>query len=264
MELIDTHTHLYLKEFDSDRHEVIENAMKVGVRQFYLPSLDSKTLSLILELERLYPGICFPMVGLHPCHVHPDILETELAFIKTSLSKHSFSAIGEIGVDLYWEKSFLKEQQIAFSKQIHLAKQYDLPIVIHCRSAFNEVFEVLEQEKHPRLRGIFHCFTGTFEQAEQAIQYGMKLGIGGIITFKNSNIHRFIHRIALEHIVLETDAPYLAPAPHRGKRNEPLFLLRTLTKLAEVYGVEEKELAHITSANAREVFGNASSGLFSK
>ncbi|WP_103327970.1 TatD family hydrolase [Bacteroidetes bacterium endosymbiont of Geopemphigus sp.] len=255
MELIDTHTHLYLKEFDSDRYKVIENALKAGVQQFYLPSLDSKTFSLILDLERLYPGICFPMIGLHPCHVHPDILEIELAFIKTFLSERSFSAIGEIGIDLYWEKSFLKEQQKAFSHQIHLAKQSDLPIVIHCRAAFKEVFEILEQEKHPRLRGVFHCFTGTLEQAEQAIHYGMKLGIGGIVTFKSNSTDRFLHRIALEHIVLETDAPYLAPVPYRGKRNEPLFLLRTLSKLAEVYGIEEKELAHITSANARKVFG---------
>ena len=164
MELIDTHTHLYLKDFDFDRYRVIENAIKVGINKFYLPSLDSKTFSLILELERLYPGVCYPMIGLHPCHIYPDILETELEFIKTSLSNR---------IDLYWKKGYLKEQQQAFSRQIYLAKQYDLPVVIHCRSAFEEVFEILEQEKHSKLRGIFHCFTGTFEQAKKIIYFEM-------------------------------------------------------------------------------------------
>lgn len=256
MELIDTHTHLYLKEFDHDRDEVIQNALKAGVKQFYLPCINSETFSSMLELERLYPAICFPMIGLHPCYVHPDTLETELAFIERSLSKRKLCAIGEVGLDLYRQKSFLKEQQKAFRWQLSLAREYDVPIVIHSREAFKYVFEILEQEKNARLRGIFHCFTGTLDQAIQAIDYGMKLGIGGVVTFKNNDIKSFLNRIALEHIVLETDAPYLAPVPYRGKRNEPLFLLNTLSKLAEIYGMKEKELARITSANARGVFQN--------
>jgi TatD DNase family protein len=206
------------------------------------------------SLKEQYPELIFLMAGLHPTHVGPDF-ETELAKVEAELQAGGCAAVGETGIDLYWDQSFLEEQTQAFRHQIGLARKFGLPVVIHCRDAFDEIFEVLEGEQDDRLFGIFHCFTGTEEQARRAIALKMKLGIGGVVTFKNGKIDQFLQRIPLEHIVLETDSPYLAPAPHRGKRNESAYLRYVSRRLAEVYKTSEEEVAAITSENAKSVFG---------
>ncbi len=254
MLITDTHTHLYSEAFDEDRKEVIQKGIDNGIERFFIPAIDSGYTKAMLDLEKAFPKNVYLMMGLHPTHVKENYLE-ELAHVETMLQQRSFCAIGEIGIDLYWEKTFLKEQQEAFKKQISLAKKYKLPIVIHCRDSFDEIFEVLEDAKGDDLYGIFHCFTGNFEQAQRAIDFNMKLGIGGVVTFKNGKIDRFINKIALEHIVLETDAPYLSPAPYRGKRNEPVYLLEVLNKLSDIYQLPVAEIANITTENSRDVFG---------
>lgn len=254
MILTDTHTHLYSEAFDEDRNKVIESAIENGVKRFFIPAIDSTYTDSMLELEKLYPENMFLMSGLHPTHVKENYKE-ELAHIQEMLGKHKFYAIGEIGIDLYWDKTFLKEQQDAFRSQIRIAKSNKLPIVIHCRDAFNEVFEVLESEKGSDLYGIFHCFTGTLEQANKAISYNMKLGIGGVVTFKNGKIDTFLNEIDLKNIVLETDAPYLAPVPYRGKRNESLYLIKVLEKLEIIYGFSKDKIAEITTQNSKYIFG---------
>ncbi|MBB69046.1 MAG: hydrolase TatD [Flavobacteriaceae bacterium] len=253
MILTDTHTHLYSEAFDIDRDQMIERALKAGISRFYLPAIDSSYTQSMYALERKYPENIFLMTGLHPTHVKQDP-KTELAHIKENLEYRKFVAIGEIGIDLYWDKTNLKQQQTAFRFQIQLAKQYKLPIVIHCRDAFDEVFEILEAEKSDDLFGIFHCFTGTLAQAHRAISYNMKLGIGGVVTFKNGKIDKFLSEIDLSHIVLETDAPYLSPEPFRGKRNESAYLLNVLDKVAVVYGMDKQDIAEITTNNALDIF----------
>ena len=253
--LIDTHTHLYSEQFENDIDEVISRAKQNGVERFYLPAIDKSYTEKMLDLEANYPNEMFAMMGLHPCSVHPDTIEEELAHVREWIDKRPFKAIGEIGIDLYWEKEFLKTQQDAFKTQIEWAKEKNLPIVIHCRDAFNEVFEVLEEVKDEKLFGIFHCFTGNFEQAQQAISLGMRLGIGGVSTFKNGKIDQFLNQIDLKHIVLETDSPYLAPVPFRGKRNESSYTLLVAQKLAEIYKVSVEEIAKITTKNSKDVFG---------
>lgn len=250
----DTHTHLYSEEFDSDRAEMMQNALSNGVTRFFVPAIDSTCTQLMYELEANYPENVFLMMGLHPCYVKENY-EEELKHIETELAKRKFVAIGEIGIDLYWDKSTLDIQKIAFKHQIQLAKKYKLPIVIHCRESFDEIFEVLESERSDDLFGIFHCFTGTIEQAHQAISLNMKLGIGGVITFKNGKIDQFIHQIDLKHIVLETDSPYLAPVPFRGKRNESSHVTLVAEKLANLYGISVEEVAKITTENSKAVFG---------
>ena len=254
MILTDTHTHLYSDEFDLDREEMIRRAIDAGVSRFFIPAIDSTCTASMYDLEKKYPSTVFLMMGLHPTYVKENYLE-ELKHVEEELSKRQFYAIGEIGIDLYWDKTHLKEQQEAFRKQIQLAKKYKLPIVIHCRDAFDEVFEVLEQEKSDDLFGIFHCFTGTHQQALQAISFNMKLGIGGVVTFKNGKIDQFLKEINLKHIVLETDSPYLAPIPYRGKRNESSYLVNVADKLAQLYGCSITEIAEITTANSKAVFG---------
>lgn len=254
MIITDTHTHLYSEEFDSDRKEMIQRAIDCGVTRFFVPAIDSSCTAAMYDLENAYPGQIFLMMGLHPTYVKDNYRE-ELQHVTQELSKRKFYAIGEIGIDLYWDKTHLKEQQIAFREQIRLAKQYRLPIVIHCRDAFDEIFEVLETEKSQDLFGIFHCFTGTYEQALRAISFNMKLGIGGVVTFKNGKIDQFLQQIDLKHIVLETDAPYLSPNPYRGKRNESGYIVQVVEKLAEIYSLPAAEIAKITTQNATEVFG---------
>ncbi len=252
--ITDTHTHLYSEEFDQDRDEMIQRAIDAGVTRFFIPAIDAAATQSMYDLEKNYPDNVFLMMGLHPTYVK-DNYEDELKHVETELSKRKFYAVGEIGIDLYWDKTHLKEQQIAFKRQIQLAKQYKLPIVIHCREAFDEIFEVLEEEKSEDLFGIFHCFSGTLEQALQAISYNMKLGIGGVVTFKNGKIDQFLNQIDLKHIVLETDSPYLAPIPYRGKRNESSYLINVIAKLSDVYGVSAEEIAAITTQNSKDVFG---------
>ena len=254
MILTDTHTHLYSEVFDDDRAEMMQRAFDNNVQRMFVPAIDSTYTESMLALEKGYPENVFLMMGLHPTYVKENYLD-ELSHVKEMLASRKFIAIGEIGIDLYWDKTLLKEQQDAFSTQIQLAKQYQLPIVIHCRDAFDEVFEVLESEKSDDLFGIFHCFTGTFEQAQKALYYNMKLGIGGVVTFKNGKIDTFLDKIDIKHIVLETDAPYLSPVPYRGKRNESSYLINVAEKLATIYNKELKEIAEITTQNSKDVFG---------
>lgn len=254
MIITDTHTHLYSEAFDEDRDQMMQRALDAGVTRFFVPAIDSTYTEGMLALEKDYPNNVFLMTGLHPTHVKDNYNE-ELEHVVDMLNKHKFYAVGEIGIDLYWDKSTLSIQQDAFRQQIQLAKQHELPIVIHCRDAFDEVFEILEEEKGDNLYGIFHCFTGSLEQAKQAISYNMKLGIGGVATFKNGKIDQFLNQIDLKHIVLETDAPYLAPTPYRGKRNESSYITKVLEKLSDIYQVSEEKIAEITTENSKDVFG---------
>ncbi|MEO9513071.1 MAG: TatD family hydrolase [Flavobacteriaceae bacterium] len=254
MIITDTHTHLYSEAFDEDQDEVIKNAMELGVERFFIPAIDSTYTQSMLDLEAKYPNNVFLMMGLHPTHVKENYKE-ELLHVEKMFSERKFCAVGEIGIDLYWDKTFLKQQQDALVYQIRLAKKYKLPIVIHCRESFDEIFEILEQEKGEELYGIFHCFTGTLEQAHQAISYNMKLGIGGVTTFKNGKIDQFLNQIDLKHIVLETDSPYLAPVPYRGKRNESAYIIKVLEKLALIYDRSSEDIASITTDNSKMVFG---------
>ncbi|MCP9198770.1 TatD family hydrolase [Gramella sp. GC03-9] len=254
MIITDTHTHLYSESFDEDRDEVIREALDENIKRFFIPAIDSEYTQRMYDLERKYPENVFLMMGLHPTHVKENF-EKELEHVEKEFEKRDFYAVGEIGIDLYWDKSTLDIQKEAFRRQIQLAKRKELPIVIHCRDAFDEIFEVLESEKDEKLFGIFHCFTGDLEQAKRALSYNMKLGIGGVVTFKNGGLDKFISQIPLEHIVLETDAPYLAPKPYRGKRNNPVYLLKVAEKLAELYEISVEEVARITTKNSEEVFG---------
>ena len=254
MIITDTHTHLYSEAFDADRSEMIKRAIDADVKRFFIPAIDSTYTDAMFQLEKDFPEHVFLMMGLHPTHVKENF-RTELRHVEEQLAKRQFYAVGEIGIDLYWDKSTLDIQIEAFRYQINLAKQYQLPIVIHCREAFDEIFKVLEDEKADDLYGIFHCFTGNLEQAKQAISYNMKLGIGGVVTFKNGKIDQFINQIDLKHIVLETDAPYLAPKPYRGKRNESLYINKVLEKLAQLYGMSEETIAKMTTENSKDIFG---------
>jgi TatD DNase family protein len=254
MAFTDTHTHLYSEEFQDDQAEMMQRALAAGVSRFFVPAIDSTSTDAMYALEENYPNEVFLMTGLHPTYVK-DNYQDELAHVEKQLAARKFYAIGEIGIDLYWDKTHLEEQKIAFTTQIQWAKKYKLPIVIHCRDAFDEIFDVLESQKGPNLFGIFHCFTGTKEQALQAISYNMKLGIGGVVTFKNGKIDQFLHDIPLEYLVLETDAPYLSPVPHRGKRNESAYIPLVAHKLAEIYGLTIDEIAQITTQNSKAVFG---------
>jgi TatD DNase family protein len=254
MIITDTHTHLYSEQFNEDRNEMMQRALDKGVSRFFIPAIDSNYLEAMLDLEKAFPKNVFLMMGLHPTHVNENVKE-ELAFVKKWLDKRTFYAVGEIGIDLYWDKTFLKQQQQAFKTQIQWAKEKNLPIVIHCRDAFDEIFEILETEKDDKLYGIFHCFSGNLEQAKKAISYNMKLGIGGVVTFKNGKIDQFLAEIPIEHLVLETDAPYLAPTPYRGKRNESSYITKVLDKLADIYKLTPQEIAAITTQNSKDVFG---------
>lgn len=253
MIITDTHTHLYSEAFEEDRTEMIQRAIKEGITRFFIPAIDSQYTNSMLQLEQDFPENIFLMTGLHPTSVKENY-QSELAHVEDMLAKRSFYGIGEIGIDLYWDKSTLELQKKAFKYQIQLAKKYKLPIIIHCREAFEEIFEVLEEEKSKNLFGIFHCFTGTKEDAQRAIDYNMKLGIGGVVTFKNGKIDQFINQIDLKHIVLETDSPYLAPKPYRGKRNESAYIIKVLEKLSELYGLSKEKIAEITTQNSKDIF----------
>lgn len=252
--LTDTHTHLYSGAFKEDSAIMMQRTFDAGIKRLFIPAIDSETTEEMYQLEKEYPENIFLMMGLHPTSVK-DNYEEELEHVKNQFSKRSFFAVGEIGIDLYWDKSTLDIQKKAFKSQIQLAKKHQLPIVIHCRDAFDEVFEVLETEKGEDLKGIFHCFTGTEEQAQKAISYNMKLGIGGVVTFKNGKIDTFLNKFDLKHVVLETDSPYLSPVPFRGKRNESSYLTLICEKVAEIYNITEGEVAKITTQNSIDVFG---------
>jgi TatD DNase family protein len=254
MTLTDTHAHLYSEQFNTDRDAMMQRALSAGVSRFFVPAIDSTYAESMFRLEQAYPENVFLMMGLHPTHVKENYLE-ELDFVRDWIDKKTFYGIGEIGIDLYWDKTYLKQQQIAFRTQLDWAKEKNLPVVIHSRDSFDEIFAVLEDIKDEKLFGIFHCFTGNLDQAWQAITMGMKLGIGGVITFKNGKIDQFLHEIPLKHLVLETDSPYLAPVPYRGKRNESSYLLNVLQKLSAIYDMPESVIAAITTQNSKDVFG---------
>lgn len=251
--LIDTHTHIYVDAFDNDRDAAIKRAMAAGVSQLILPAIDSKTTAIMHEVKRNYSGYVHLMMGLHPTHVGLNADE-ELTHVKEQLDSHSFVAVGEIGMDLYWDKTYQSQQQEAFYRQINWALAADLPIVIHCRDAFAPVFEVLEGFKDSRLRGVFHCFTGTKADAQRALELNFYLGIGGVITFKNGKIDQFLSDFPIEKMLLETDSPYLAPTPYRGKRNESAYLPIVADKMAKLFEISVADIARITSKNAKQLF----------
>ena len=253
MNIIDTHTHLYLNQFKEDIDDVIAKAKENGIKKFIFPAIDSSHFDSMHSLKKKYLDDIFLMSGLHPTDVK-DNYKDELDFVVNSLKSHNYVAIGEIGIDLYWDKTYLKEQQDAFRFQIRLAVKNDLPIVIHCRESFDEIFKILEEEKCDNLRGVFHCFTGNIDQAKKAIGLGFLLGIGGVVTFKNGGIDKFINQIDLKHIVLETDSPYLAPVPFRGKRNESSYIIYVIEKLSELYQLPQEEIASITTNIAEKMF----------
>ena len=253
MIISDTHTHLYLKEFDLDRDKVITNAIRANVTRLFLPAIDSSHTESMLAIKKIFPKNIFLMAGLHPCYIEDNYSE-ELKHVEKNILEHQCVAVGEIGIDLHWKTDNLSIQKEVFIKQIRLAKKYNLPIVIHSRNSYDEIFEVLESEETDDLSGIFHCFTGTLEQANKVISMGMKLGIGGVVTFKNGMIDKFLNKINLRNIVLETDSPYLAPTPNRGKRNESKYIIHVVKKLAEIYHVNIDEIIKITTNNSAEVF----------
>jgi len=254
MILTDTHSHLYDNKFAEDQKEVIERAFEEDVQRIFLPNVDQHTVKGMMDIVKQYPDKCFAMMGLHPCHVKADYKE-ELAVLKAHLDTDKFCAVGEIGMDLYWDKTFLEEQKDAFRTQIHWAKEKGLAIAIHCRDAFDEIFEILESERDEKLRGIFHCFTGSLEQAHQAINLNFYLGVGGVVTFKKAGLDKVIEQIDLKHLVLETDSPYLAPSPNRGKRNESSYLVHIAQKIADLHQVSIHAVAEITTENSKKIFG---------
>ncbi len=252
MTLVDTHTHIYLEHFEKDRDLVIKNALNKGVKYMVLPNVDLETILPMNKIVKQYPDILFPAMGLHPTSVKENF-QTVLDKIESELNKGDYYAIGEIGIDLFWDKTFLKQQQLAFEKQIEWSIKRDLPIIIHARDSFDEIFEVLDSFKSSSLRGVFHCFTGNKQQAQKAIDIGLFLGIGGVLTFKNSGLDKVIQDFTLDHLVLETDAPYLAPVPFRGKRNEPSYVRLIARKMADIFGVEVEKVAKITTNNAQNL-----------
>lgn len=254
MTFIDTHTHLYSDAFENDRSEIIKTAISMGVTKFLLPNIDESSIDGMFSLQNEFPNHCYPMLGLHPCSVTKNF-EKSLQKIEALIPKNNIIAIGEIGIDLYWDKSLLNEQIEAFKTQIDWAKALKLPIVIHVREAFDEVFSILDELNDSSLTGVFHCFTGNKTQAEKVLSYGgFKLGIGGVVTFKNAGLDKVLSEINLDHLILETDSPYLAPTPHRGKRNESTYIPIIAEKLAQIYQKDILEIGQITTANAESLF----------
>ena len=255
MNFIDTHTHLFASEFDNDIDIVIKNALDNGISKMLLPNIDSTTTTKMLQLCDRHPNNCYPMIGLHPCSVKKDNLEKEISHVEQMLSQNKFIAVGEIGLDLYWDKSTLDLQKIAFESQIELAKKYQLPIVIHVRDSFDKAIEIVERLNDYNLSGVFHCFTGNLEEAQRIINLkNFYLGIGGVVTFKNGGINKIINQVSLDRIILETDSPYLSPTPFRGTRNESKYLLNIAHKMAELYNVDLKDIAEKTTKNAIDLF----------
>jgi TatD DNase family protein len=255
MIVTDTHTHLYSKEFDADRDQLIQKAIDAGISRFFMPNVDSESIAGMFQVEKKFPGNCFAMMGLHPCSVNSRY-QQELQVVEYWLAKRKFTAVGEIGIDLYWDKTYFVQQQDAFRRQIGLAKKYEIPYVIHSRNSFEEVMEIVTEFKGENIKAVFHCFSGNVQQAEQVIALGnFKLGIGGVVTFKNSGLDKVVEAVDLQHLVLETDAPYLAPVPHRGKRNEPDYILQVAKKIAEIKNISVEEVAAVTTKNSMEVFG---------
>jgi TatD DNase family protein len=251
--LIDTHSHIYSEDFLHDRDEALQRAYSSGVKKIIMPNIDSGSIKRMLDLSDAYPHLCYPLMGLHPTSVDEDYKE-ELQAIEYWLEKRKFYGIGEIGIDLYWDKKFIEEQKDAFRHQIRLAKENQLPVVIHVRDSFEETFEIVKEEQDGSLRGVFHCFSGGEVEAQNIVDLGFLLGIGGVVTFKNSSLDKVIKSVDLNKLVLETDSPYLTPVPKRGKRNESAYLVYVAQKIAEIYNVPLANVAEITTTNARELF----------
>ncbi len=251
--LIDTHAHIFSDHFENDLDEVIARSKEAGIKKLFMPNIDSESVESMIALEERFPGYCYSMIGLHPCSVkgnHHD----ELKVVEKWLERRKFSAIGEMGTDLYWDKTYIKEQKNAFNYQVDLALEHDLPIVIHCRESIDLTIDLVKNKQNGSLSGIFHCFTGDIEQARKIIDLGFYLGIGGVLTFKNSGLDKVIKDIDLQYLVLETDSPYLAPTPKRGKRNEPSYLKFILRRLADLYEVSEDSVEKITGENALNLY----------
>ncbi|MET0242048.1 MAG: TatD family hydrolase [Flavitalea sp.] len=252
--LIDTHSHLYSEEFAADRAEMIQRAVSEGVTKIYLPAIDSNSAASMLDLEKNYPETCISMMGLHPCYVKENF-EEELQFVRDWLEKRRFAAVGEIGLDYYWDRNFDEQQKIAFSTQMDWAIEFDVPIVIHSRESMDDSIALVRSKKADKLRGIFHCFSGTYEQALEIIDLGFLLGIGGVLTYKKSGLAEIVEKLPMDKLVLETDAPYLSPVPFRGKRNESSYLKYVVSRMAEIKRLPEQEIARITTENANRIFG---------
>lgn len=253
MKFIDSHCHLDAEEFDQDRAEVIQNAKDAGVEYIIIPNVDISTIDKVLKVSEDYKGFCLPMIGIHPTSVRSDY-ENEIRIFEKHLGKHNFIGIGEIGIDLYWDKTFYKEQEKVFIYQLNIAAETELPVVIHSRSSLEELIGILKKLKLPNLTGVFHCFPGAAEQAERVIDMGFYLGIGGVVTYKNSGMGKLFETIDISKIIIETDAPYLTPVPHRGKRNESAYLVNIAQKISELANIPVEEVAEITSRNSRELF----------
>ncbi len=252
--MIDTHSHIYLEEFDKDRAEVIANAQSLGLKKVLLPNVDASTIDRMHETEKAYPDLCLSMMGVHPTSIKENYQE-ELVVARQYLDKRKYIAVGEIGIDLYWDKTFRHEQMLAFEEQIIWAKELDIPVVIHCRDAFPEVFEVVEKQLDSQLRGVFHSFTGEEKEAQRILEYeSFMMGINGVVTFKNTHLRETLLKVPVEKIVLETDAPYLAPVPHRGKRNEPSYVKKVAETLVQVYKTDLDHIIAHTSDNAARLF----------
>lgn len=253
MMLIDTHTHLYLNAFNDDREQMVERAIATGIKYMFLPNIDSSSVKDMHALCDRFPENCFPMMGLHPGSVKENYKQ-ELDKVIKLLEENTYYGIGETGIDLYWDKTYYREQLASFNLQIDLAIEYNLPLVIHARESFTEIFRLLENRDITGLQGVFHCFTGSREEAERAIKLGFLLGIGGILTYKRSGLDQVVEQIGIEHLILETDAPFLPPVPHRGKRNESAYLIHVADKLAEVLKIPLEEVSRITTINAGKLF----------
>lgn len=252
--LIDTHSHIYSEDFHDDIDEVLQNAYNNDVKKIILPNIDSGSIKRLIDLSNAYPHVCYPLMGLHPTSVSEDYKE-ELSVVEYWLDKHKFYGIGEIGIDLYWDRTWFDQQKEAFIYQIKLAKARKLPIVIHVRESFKEVYEIVKAEQDGSLKGIFHCFSGNEAEAQKITDLGFLLGIGGVVTYKNSNLKQVLKKVNINNLVIESDAPYLSPEPKRGRRNESSFLVYTAQKISEIYELPIKEIAEITTSNARTLFG---------
>jgi TatD DNase family protein len=250
----DTHTHLFSDELKPELDQLLGVAIDAGIERYFMPNIDSSSIAALFDVENKYPGKCFPMMGLHPCSVKENWRD-ELNIVEQWLAKRKFAAVGEMGVDLYWDKTFIEEQKIVFRRQVEMSNEYNLPIVIHTRDSFEVVYELLQETPKLGPCGIFHCFTGNVDQAKRVIDMGFYLGIGGVVTFKNGGIDKVLPDISMESIVLETDSPYLAPVPYRGKRNDPVYLIKVAEKIAAIKEISVLEVARITTDNSKKVFG---------
>jgi TatD DNase family protein len=255
---IDTHAHIYAEEFEKDTTEVLEKARTSGLKKLFMPNVDSQSIDRMLEMEHKYPDLCVPMMGLHPCYVKKDF-EKDLYEVEAWLNRRKFAAVGEIGIDLYWDTTHKDWQEEAFAIQVQLAAKHNLPIAIHCRNSYRETMDLLLKVKSDHQTGVFHCFTGERKDIDEIKEIGFYIGIGGVITFKNSGLDKVMESAELTNVVLESDAPYLAPVPYRGKRNEPGYISLVIKKLAEVKKCSEEEVARVTSENANKLFGNVHS-----